>query len=144
MTKKNILKIASIYIFYVIILLLISSVCSSDWCEVQENGFFGLILFAFAPLFPVFIFSLVTYTMHDKVFRAWWNFARWFVSVIVVMTLLLSISDSRGGGGMGGGGLASGMLEFAVLGLLYSVFILGSLFKIIWEYLGIKDKEKHQ
>src|SRR3989339_542013 len=83
--------------------------------------------------------SLLTYRMHDKVFRAWWNFARWFAPVIVVVTLLFNIPDGRGGGGMGGGGLPSGMLEFAVLGLLYSVFILGSLFKIIWEYLRIKD-----
>ena len=33
---------------------------------------------------------------------------------------------------------------FAVLGLLYSIFIFGALFKIVWEYLGIKDREKHQ
>ncbi len=144
MTKKNILKIALIYVLYVIILLLISGVCSSDWCEVREDGFFGLILSAFAPLFPVFIFSLITYRMHDRVFHAWRNFAHWFVPVIIVVTLLLNIPDGRGGGGMGGGGLSSGMLEFAVLGLLYSIFIFGSLFKIVWEYLGIKDREKHR
>ena len=85
------------------------------------------------PLLPLLILSLVTYKMRDEVFHAWWNFARWLVPVIIVATLLLN-SASDGGGGMGGGGLASGMLDFAVLWILYIVLVIVSLTKIVRAY----------
>ncbi len=98
-------------------------------CRVKLQDLFVL-LYSIPVLF---LFSLITYRMRDEVFRAWWNFARWWVPVIIVVTLLLN-SASDGGGGMGGGGLASGMLDFAVLWLLYIILVLVSLVKIVRAY----------
>jgi len=137
MTKKNILKVSSAYIVYFILLLLISTICHSDWCSIRENGPFGLILFSFAPLLLVFLLSLLTYRMHDRVFRAWFHFALWFVPIIILTTLFF---ETRGGGG-GGWGISSGMDEFAILWLLYIIFILTSLWKIIRAYRETKTKK---
>lgn len=85
--------------------------------------------------FPfLFLLSLITYKMRDEVFRAWWSFVRWWVPVIIVTTLLLNSAGGDGGGGMGGGGLASGMLDFAVLVLLYAILVIVSFFRIVRAY----------
>ena len=68
--------------------------------------------------------------MKEEVFRTWWNFARWWVPVIIIATLLL---ENAGGGG--GWGISSGIFEFAVLWLLYIIFIVTSLVKIVRAYL---------
>lgn len=98
---------------------------NAEWCEP--------LAFALMSFFPLLLLSLITYKMRDEVFHAWWNFARWWVPVIIITTLLLNKAGG-GGGGMGGGGLPSGMLDFVVLVLLYAVFVIVSLVKIVRAY----------
>ncbi len=80
--------------------------------------------------FSVILLSLLTYWAKDEVFRAWWNFAKWWVPVIVVVTLFFEYVGSRGGGW----GISSGLDEFVILWLLYIIFILTSLIKIVRAY----------
>ncbi len=43
------------------------------------------------------ILSLIAYKMRDEVFRAWWNFARWFILLIVGVTFWVESLPSTGG-----------------------------------------------
>ncbi len=138
--KRNVLKISSVYIVYLIILLLISTNCHSDWCNIQEDDVFGLILFFFAPLIPVFIFSLITYRMKNEVFRSWWNFARWWAPVIIVVTLLLE--NANKGGGMGIGGAVSGGFDIFVISIFYIILVITSLIKITRAHFRTRETRK--
>lgn len=136
-TKKNVLIISSLYIFYVAVLYFISVTCNgSDWCDIREDSIFGLVLFSFAPLAFLFLLSLITYKMRDDVFRAWWRFARWWVPVIVAVTLLLERAGS--GGGIGIGGAVSTAFDILVLGVLYAVLVIVSLVQIVRAYFKAK------
>jgi hypothetical protein len=108
-----------------------SKICGVGNLVCRENLEDAFVLLYSIPV--LFLLSLITYKMRDEVFHAWWNFARWWVPVIIVATLLLN-SASDGGGGMGGGGLASGMLDFAVLWILYIILVIVSLAKIVRAY----------
>ena len=82
------------------------------------------------PLLPIFILSLITYKMQDEVFRAWWGFARWWVPVIIAVTLFL-----QNAGGGGGWGLGSGGFDILILSIFYAIFVITSLVKIVRAYL---------
>lgn len=137
-TKKNVLIISSLYIFYVAVLYFVSATCNgSNWCDVREDSLWGLILFSFASLAFLFFLSLITYKMRDEVFSAWWRFARWWVPVIIVVTFLLE--NAGGGGGMGIGGAVSSGFDALVLIILYSILVITSLVKIVRAYLKTKN-----
>lgn len=92
---------------------------------------------AFLSLSLIFL-SLITYKMKDEVFQAWWRFARWWVPVIIAVTLFLQ--NAGGGGGLGIGGAVSGAFDALVLGILYAIFIITSLVKIMNAYLKTKGE----
>jgi hypothetical protein len=94
----------------------------------RDDDVFGFVLYAFLPLAPVFIFSLITYKMRENVFRAWWNFARWFVPIIIIMTIILN--NSGGGGTIG----MNQDFTFFILGVLYTILAIVSLSKIYFAY----------
>lgn len=136
-TKKNILIISSLYIFYFAALYFVSATCNgSNWCDVREDSIFGLILFTFAPLVFLFLFSLITYKMRDEIFRAWWGFAWWWTLIIIVVTLFLQ--NASDGGGLGIGGAVSGAFDAFVLGILYVILVLVSLIKIVRTYFKLR------
>jgi hypothetical protein len=130
MTNKLALKISSAYLAFFVLLIFASMICDSSWCEIREDGIFGTLLFTLAPLFPIFVFSLVTYKMRDQVFHAWWNFARWWAPVIVVVTLLLNNASGTGGGYIGMGQ----DFIFLIQGILYAILVIVSLVKIVRAY----------
>ena len=132
-TKKNVLHVSIGYVIYFFTLLLIGTVCDRVWCDIQEDGFLVSILYFFAPLLPIFFFSLITYKMKDEVFRAWWRFARWWVLVIIAATLLLQ--NASGGGTLG---MNKDFTVFILI-ILYSILIVTSLVKIVRAYLRTKN-----
>jgi hypothetical protein len=91
----------------------------------QLGGFFSL---------SILLLSLITYKMRDEVFRAWWNFARWWVLVIIAVTYLL---ENAGGGGTLG--MDTDFTIFA-LSILYAVLIITSLVKIVRTYLKTRQR----
>lgn len=97
-----------------------------EWCKP--------LAYALMPLLPLLVLSLITYKMRDEVFRAWWNFARWWVPVIIVLTFLLNNASGTGGGYLGMGQ----DFIFLIQGILYTILILGSLWKIIRTHLQLK------
>lgn len=125
-----------VYVVYFVGIFLVDSVCEASWCRVHDDDFLGWIFFLFIPLLPVFLLSLVTYKMRDEVFKAWWDAARWFVPIIIVMTFLLYRNGESGGVGMTG--IGSGVGEAFMLFVLYVLFIITSLVKIILSYRRLK------
>ncbi len=112
-------------------LVLILFYIGSDSCYLNPfcNDTF-LILFLIPP--ALFLLSLITYKMKDEVFQAWWRFARWWVLVIIAVTLFLQ--NVGGGGGIGISSAVSGAFDILVLGILYTILVVVSLFKIIRAY----------
>ena len=99
-----------------------------DFSSGFQNFFFPTIVF--------FLLSLITYRMKDEIFHAWWNFARWWVWVILVMTFLdyINLGERRSGAFFGGGpSLADILLLF-----VYILLILVSLFRIVRKYRELK------
>ncbi len=88
------------------------------------------IAFTLFPFLSLFLLTILTYRMKEEVFHAWWNFARWFVPLIIVTTLWL---ETAGGGGTLG---MNKDFEFFILGILYSIFIITSLVKIMRAYIS--------
>ena len=82
---------------------------------------------------PLFLLSLITYRMKDEVFQAWWRFARWFVPVIIAVTLFV-----QNAGGGGGWGMNGGAFDALFIGIFYVIFIITSLVKIMNAYLKTK------
>lgn len=91
------------------------------------------ILFSLAVLFP---FSIITYFMHDEVFRAWWSLARWMVPTIAVATILIEFVPKNGGFFN-----MDALIYLLVLAPLYAVFIIGSLWKIVRTYRKLKHSQ---
>lgn len=136
MTKKNVFIAGIIGIVALIFLAYIQSgdICYSKfWCNNlwESINLLGEILFIFIP---VFLFSLITYKMQDEVFQSWWRFARWFVPIIIIVTYFLNTSHQQSGFG----GVAQGAFYFAILFVLYAIFIITSLIKIILSYRRTK------
>ena len=97
-----------------------------EWCEP--------LAFSLMPFIVIFLLSLITYKMRDEVFRAWWRFARWWAPVIIIATLLLE--NAGGGGGIGISGAVSTAFDILILGVLYAVLVIVSLFQIARAYFG--------
>lgn len=83
-------------------------------------------------IFPaVFLLSLITYRMREEVFRAWWGVAKWFVPVIIAATFLFNMPGTSG---LGMSGAYADTFSVLILGLLYTIFIITSIIKIILAY----------
>ena len=134
MTKRNVLIASVVYVIFFILVFLASEYCNSTWCRVHDDDPLGLIFFIFLPLIPTFFLSLITYKMHDEVFCAWWRFARWWVPVIIAVTLFV-----QNAGGGGGWGMNGGAFDAFFIGIFYFIFILVSLIKIVRAYLKTKE-----
>ncbi len=107
---------------------LIAESCHDTWCRIHDGDPVGILLFILLPLIPLLLLSLITYKMRESVFRAWWNFARWWVPVIIVFTLLL---NNKGGGGYLG---MDTVFDGLIYSILYGVLIVTSLVKIVRAY----------
>jgi uncharacterized membrane protein YGL010W len=91
------------------------------------------VLYALLPLALIFLLSLITYKMHDEVFRAWWNFSRWMVPIIVFATIAIQfVPSNRGFFNM------DALIYLLVLAPLYAMFILVSFWKIFRKYRELK------
>ena len=88
----------------------------------------------------VFLFSLITYNMREEIFQSWWHFARWFVPLIIVSTFLLYRNGESSGVGMTG--IGSGVGEAFILSVLYAIFIITSLVKIILAYRRLNRENR--
>jgi hypothetical protein len=83
---------------------------------------------------PLLLFSLITYKMREEVFRAWFNFAKWWVPISIFLTLITP------GGSGGGFGIPSVFdQEFAAF-ILAALFFIISIIIIVREWLKLRGK----
>lgn len=125
--------ISSFYTVYFFSLLVISWSCHADWCRVREDDPLGVVFFTLLPLLPLFIISSITYRMHERVFRAWWNFAQWWVPVIVVVTFIVNAQPHNGSFFN-----MDAFFNAVIIGFFYVIFVLVSLIKIVRAYRGLR------
>ena len=137
-TKKYVLIFGIIGTAYIVILTLFSvtylcpnnQTCTDLFIRFSPWSLANYIFFT--PF--LFLLSLITYKMRDEVFRAWWGFARWWVPVIIAVTLFV-----QNAGGGGGWGMNGGAFDAFFIGIFYFIFILVSLIKIVRAYLKTKE-----
>lgn len=123
-TKKNVLKFSFAYVLIFALTVVIAFFCKGKSCAISEDGVLVSTLYVFLPLIPIFLFSFVTYKMREGAFRAWWNFARWWAPLLLIVFFLLSHAS-------GGGELNMGQ-DFTAffLFVLYSIWVVVSAVKI--------------
>ena len=125
--KKKILIISAQYFSLFASIYFYSWYCENyGACHVYENELPGILIFVFLPLMPIFILSLLTYRMRDRVFLAWWSFAKWWAPLIMISTLFMNTIGTGSGNSLG-----SGMVEGFVYFILYGVLITVSLVRIV-------------
>lgn len=79
----------------------------------------------------VLFFSLVTYRMPERIFRAWWGFARFAVPVILFLTVVINLKLHHSPGGWMN---MDADVDRAAFLLMYIAFVIGSLIQIVRGY----------
>lgn len=85
--------------------------------------------FLFFPF--IFFFSVVTYKLPQRVFIAWWKFARVAITVIFVLSIMINMGVLHSNGGFFN---MDNNFDLAALIFLYSVFTIGSTIQIVRGY----------
>jgi len=81
-------------------------------------------------LFPfILIFSLLTYFMPIRVFRAWWSFAKYAIPLILVLSFIINAGFHHNPTGQW-----QDIFDIPILLTLYSIFAIGSLVQIARGY----------
>ena len=127
--KKIVLWVSGIFgsLLIILILVLLYNLCG-PYRQICKELYTPVAYLCFS--FPViFLLSLLTYRLRDEVFLAWWGFARWWVPIIVVATILLN-TNSSGGGYIG----MDSVFDSLIYTVLYGVLIIVSLVKIYRAY----------
>jgi hypothetical protein len=130
LTKKITLAF-SILLSVVLVLLVTAqnSFCyDASWCRAYWDDInnFGLYLFI-API-AILPFSLLTFWMKEEVFQKWFKFSLWYVPILVIAMFVFPTSVS---GGLGIGGAYQEAFNTLVLILLFSIYIITSVIKIV-------------
>lgn len=115
-----------------------SNCMSSEWCDSLANNAFTFLLLLAAPI-SALPFSVATYKMNDAVFRAWRNFAGWWIFLILGISYLL-IEGGRSTGGLGISGAMEGSFILLIIFLLYAIFFLVSIFLIVRTWLKTRNR----
>jgi hypothetical protein len=105
----------------------------TSWCR-NKWEFINILGSLLISFFPVFLLSLVTFWMKEEVFKAWYKVASWFVPVIVLTTIYLNATSSSGGFFN-----MDKEINFLILLILYSIFVLTSIWKIVTTYRKTKS-----
>lgn len=146
MTKKIILlsSLAAMVVAYVFSEPVLFGICRDTYTFGNHVGCLDklpeLIISLLFVFVPILLLTLITYKIRDEVFRAWWNFARWWVPVIILVTYLQSTQS--GGSGMGIGGAMSSAVDAITLGFFYAVLVIVSLWRIVHKYRQLKRESK--
>ncbi|MEK7068888.1 MAG: hypothetical protein AAB947_00735 [Patescibacteria group bacterium] len=131
-TKNNVFVVSMCgMVFFAFLFFLSTGACYDRvWCQILQDTFSNenlTVAFLFPPLF---LFSLITYKMREKVFRAWLHFAYWWVPLSIVLTFL-----SRGGGGFG----MPNVFDQEFVAFVFSaLFFIVSLLIIAWKYIATR------
>lgn len=128
--KKNIILVTSgigSLLFYFLFVSKSIYICDI-YCSVATDYYHRSFLF-----FPfILLFSLVTYFAPERVFAAWWKFARIAIPVIFVPVLLINLELHHGPQVE-----MPALFDIPALIFLYGVFTLGSIWRIWKGWRGV-------
>lgn len=134
--KKNVLFLGIVALMIPILLWILEAKFGLNCRYINENGhttkYCGVVTLSLLPVILLLPFSFILHFFRDEVFTAWWSFAKWWVPMIIGVTLFL---NSLGGGGTLG--MNNDFTAFILI-ILYSIFIITSLVKIVRAYLRTK------
>jgi hypothetical protein len=118
-------------LFALLVIISFDSCYASAYCRsIRELDYLSNDNLLVVYIFPVTLFlSLITLKMREEAFRAWWNFARWIVPVIIIATIWVN-SQQTGRGFFNLDALGYPL----ILGPLYLALIIVSLWKIMRVY----------
>ncbi|MEK7144312.1 MAG: hypothetical protein AAB794_00400 [Patescibacteria group bacterium] len=86
----------------------------------------GAIFFFFA--ISVLVISILTYKIRDEVFRAWVNFAKWWVPLQIFLVLIFPV---------GGGGYLVNIFDKQLVAIILSaLFTIISLLLILYKWFS--------
>lgn len=109
------------------------------WCKINVWNPSVTALFYLAPLFPVFILSVITYRLDGRIFRSWVNFAFLAVPVIIAIFYKLAAQTYLG---LGIEAIyARAFTALILIGLIF-LFLIISISIVIWKYWRLKGKGK--
>lgn len=93
-------------------------------------------MLALMPFCLALLFVLITYPMKEQVFQKWIRFAIWYVPLLAIATPLLPTSIP----GSFISGFYQGTFNALALIVLYSVFVIVSILRIVQAYSKTKNK----
>lgn len=79
----------------------------------------------------VLVFSIVTYRAPERVFIAWWKFARFAIPAAFLLSIPVNLGLFHEPGGFMN---MDDLTDFVLLGFVYVLFIIGSVIQIIRGY----------
>lgn len=134
MTKSKVLIMSLCgTVFLGILIFLSTATCYySSWCAPIRSALSSDTLSVVLLFPPLFLLSLITYFLHEKVFRSWLHFTYWWIPLSVFFTLITSKSGAGWGVGLS--------WEKGTTSFLFSVaFFLLSLLIIAWKYFAVRQ-----
>ena len=91
-TKKNVLLIGFIGSFLLISLGVIVSTEAcyhNKWCfRFFDNLFVRTFAVSLLSFLPLLLLSLITYKLRDEIFTAWIRFAKWWIPLTILATII--------------------------------------------------------
>ncbi len=133
MKKNKVILLASLFGVFISIVSKYSvllNICEKKDYLCRDN--FDNIEHATYVFFSIFIFSFITYFAPERVFVAWWKFARIAIPLILIPVLLINLEVHHSQNGDW-----QDIFDVQMLVLLYSIFTIGSTW-VIWK--GFKQK----
>lgn len=135
MTKKNVslFGLVGTAMLVVVTLLSLSDFCyNSEVCVLLFERFhlwgFANYIF-FTP--PLLILSIITYKLHDGIFFSWINFAKWWVPLTIILSVLAGFGEQPS--------YMPAMITPGTVSLLMSsIFLVISLILIAYKYFILK------
>lgn len=92
-TKKRLLLTSGILtsLFVIIDVIGTDRLCGVEHtdCMANPHSFFGI----FIPILPLFLFSLITYKLPERVYRTWSRFALWWIPLSMLLILVVPSYD---------------------------------------------------
>lgn len=135
LTKKNVFFVGLMGTTVLVLLTLLSS---SDFCYSSESCvslFEGLHLWNLANYifftFPLILLSLITYRMHGDVFDCWINFAKWWIPLSLILSILAGFGEQPSN-------MPAMITPGTISFLMSSLFLLISLILIAYKYFTLK------
>ena len=90
------------------------------------------LIFNTLALFPLILFfSIITYKAPEKVFAAWWNFAKFAIPLVVVLSIPVSLGLFHKPGGFFNMDDLTDLVLYLIIGLFFAV---GSVIQIVRGY----------